>query len=75
MSTVDIEGAANLMKVHPKTVLDLIRAGALRAARIGRAYVLLEQDVLAHVESEIIKQTAVRMGGQPIRRRRPSRAA
>lgn len=63
MSTVDIQGAADLMKVHPKTVLNLIQTGALRAARIGRAYVMLERDVMSYIERQIVEQTAGRMGG------------
>ena len=59
--TVDIHGAAALMKVHPRTVLDLIGAGALPAGRVGRAYVLLTKDVMAHVERVIAQQTAARM--------------
>lgn len=59
--TVDIQGAADLLKVHPKTVLDLISAGAIPAARVGRAYVMLTKDVLAHIEGEIVRQTASRM--------------
>ena len=62
MSTVDIQGAADLMKVHPKTVLNLIQTGALRAARIGRAYVMLERDVMSYIERQIVEQTADRMG-------------
>jgi excisionase family DNA binding protein len=52
---VDVRGAADLMKVHPKTVLDLIGAGALRAGRVGRAYVLLTSDVLAYIEQVIVR--------------------
>lgn len=59
--TVDIQGAADLLKVHPKTVLDLISDGAIPAARVGRAYVMLTKDVLAHIEGEIVRQTASRM--------------
>ena len=58
--TVDVRGAADLMKVHPKTVLDLIGAGALRAGRVGRAYVLFTSDVLAYVERAIVRDTAER---------------
>lgn len=66
MSTVDIHGAAELMKVHPKTVLDKINACELRAAKVGRAYVILAADVLALIEREIVKQTAQRMrSGKP----------
>lgn len=63
--TTDIQGAAELMKMHPKTVLGLINSGVLPAARIGRAYVLMTKDVVAHVESEIINQTAARLSGRP----------
>ena len=59
--TVDVTGAAELLKVHPKTVQDLIQSGALPAARIGRAYVMLTKDVLAYIENAIIQQTAQRM--------------
>ena len=60
-ATVDINGAAELLKVHPKTVLDLISAGVLPAARVGRAYVLLTKDVLDHITQQIINQTAERL--------------
>ncbi len=62
MTTLNITEAAELLKVHPKTVLELIGSGALPAARIGRAYVMLTKDVLAHIERAIVKQTAARMG-------------
>ena len=68
--TLDIHGAADLMKVHPKTVLDLIGSGALPAGKVGRAYVLLTKDVLAYVERAIATQTAERMGGTARRRER-----
>lgn len=60
--TVDITQAAELMKVHPKTVLDKINSGALAAGKMGRAYVIMTKDVLALIEHEIISQTAKRMG-------------
>lgn len=64
--TVDIPGAADLLKVHPKTVLDLIGSGDIPAAKVGRAYVMLTKDVLSYIEQAIVRQTAMRM-------RRPSR--
>lgn len=60
--TVDIPGAADLLKVHPKTMLDLIGSGAIPAAKVGRAYVMLTKDVLAYIEHAIVRQTASRMG-------------
>lgn len=68
-STVNIHEAADMMNIHAKTVLDLINAGALPAAQIGRAYVLLYRDVMNYIEKEVIRQTAERMGGAPQRRR------
>lgn len=59
--TVDVHGAADLMKVHPKTVLDLIGDGAIPAAKVGRSYVMLTKDVLSLIENAIAKQTAARM--------------
>lgn len=61
MTTLNITSAAKMMQVHPQTVLDMIGAGVLPAARIGRAYVLLEKDIMAHIEAMIVRQTAQRM--------------
>jgi excisionase family DNA binding protein len=71
--TVDVIGAADMMKVHPNRVLELIGAGVLPAARVGRAYVLLTRDVMAFIEEQIIAQTAERMRvpGRRIRHRKP----
>lgn len=60
-ATLDVIGAADMMKVHPNTVLGLISGGILPAAKIGRAYVLLTQDVLDYIEQQIINQTAERL--------------
>ncbi len=68
-NTVNVDQAAELMKVHPKTVKELIGSGALPAGKIGRAYVLLTKDVMNYIEHMIVKQTAERMG-TPIRRQR-----
>jgi excisionase family DNA binding protein len=59
--TLTLIEAADVLKVHPKTVEDLIRDGVIPAAKIGRAWVMLSTDVLRYVEDEIIKQTAQRM--------------
>ncbi|MGQ3051044.1 MAG: helix-turn-helix domain-containing protein [Roseateles sp.] len=59
--TVDVAGAADLMKVHPQTVLDKIASGELRAGKMGRSYVMLTADVLKHIEEAIVRETAARM--------------
>ena len=68
--TLDVRGAAQMLKIHPKTVLDLIGHGYLPAARVGRSYVLLTRDVLAYVATNIQRQTNRRLGVE-YRRRSP----
>lgn len=65
MSTLDLRGAAALMNVHPRTVEAMARDGRLPAAKIGRAYVLLERDVEAFIEQQIASQTAARGQAAP----------
>ncbi|MGB3290992.1 MAG: helix-turn-helix domain-containing protein [Burkholderiaceae bacterium] len=74
--TVDVPGAANLLKVHPKTVLDLIDEGAFPAAKVGRAYVMFTQDVLNYLTQLLAHQTLTRMKRPATTSRRtgPSRA-
>lgn len=64
MTTVDLRGAAALMKVHPRTVEAMARDGRLPAAKIGRSYVLMERDVLDFIERQIASQTARRGEGK-----------
>lgn len=71
--TVDVTGAATLMKVHPQTVLDKIASGELRAGKLGRSYVLLTKDVLSHIEETIIRETAARMRA-PLKREKAKAA-
>jgi excisionase family DNA binding protein len=42
-----VEQAAEQLKLHPKTVLRFIRAGRLRATRIGKSYRILQSDLNA----------------------------
>lgn len=72
--TLDVNQAAEMMKVHPKTVTDLIASGAIPAAKIGRSWVMLTSDVLNHIDNMISQQTAQRMGASQ-RGRRATRAA
>lgn len=62
MPTLDITEAARLLKVHPKTLQGLARAGRIPACKIGRAWVFLESMLLDH----LTKLSAVRVvsGGE-----------
>lgn len=77
MPTCDIHQAADLLKVHWQTVLDLIGTGILPAAKIVRALVMLEGDVINHLTREVAKQTAARLGqgGAPRPRQKRRRSA
>ena len=59
--TVDVPGAAELLKIHPETVKKMIHKGELPAAQVGRAYVMMTKDVLDFIENAVIRETAARM--------------
>lgn len=79
--TMDVQEAAQTLKVHPHSVEKLIRSGKLAAGKVGRAYVLLTRDVLELAEKIIIDQTAERLSRRATtapstgRRRAGSRSA
>ncbi|WP_270175156.1 helix-turn-helix domain-containing protein [Diaphorobacter sp. ED-3] len=76
--TMDLQEAANTLKVHPHTLEKMIRAGDIPAGKLGRSYLLLTRDVLAYAEKIILKQTADRLNQRrpatKAARRGPSRA-
>ncbi len=55
-----IREAAKLMKLYPQIVYGLIGPGTLRAGKLGRAYVMLENDVMKYIERTIEAQTIER---------------
>lgn len=63
--TVGVDEAAIILKVHPKTVLELIATCAIPAAKEGRAWVMMTSDVVGHIQTKIAKQTALRMRQPP----------
>lgn len=70
MSTVSVEQAALLMLANRAKVEALIQSGELPAAKIGKGYVMLERDVMAFIERQIVAQTADRMGVKLVRKGR-----
>lgn len=73
-STLTVPEAAEMLAIHPNSVFKLIDAGALPAAKIGRAYVMLAKDVLGYLDQQIAAQTAARLGSGPVKRRRSPQA-
>lgn len=62
MTTCNITEAARLLKVHEETVAEMIRECKIPAAKVGRARVMLERDVIDYIEQQIRRQTAERLG-------------
>ena len=62
MTTCNITEAARLLKVHEETVAEMIRSHKIPAAKIGRAWVMLERDLVEYIERQIQLQTAERLG-------------
>ncbi|TAM09371.1 MAG: DNA-binding protein [Nevskiaceae bacterium] len=52
MSTLDLQQAAALLHVHPETLAEKARTGEIPGARIGRAWVFIEADLLAHIRAQ-----------------------
>ena len=48
-----VEEVASILQVHIDTVRRYIKSGALRAAKIGKAYRVQEKDLQAFIESKI----------------------
>jgi excisionase family DNA binding protein len=67
VTTLNVPAAAERLCVHPNTVFKLIESCAIPAAKVGRAYVMLEKDVMAYLENQVVKQTAERMRSPQLR--------
>lgn len=56
MRTLDIEECAALLKVDRTTALHLAQNGEIPGAKIGRAWVFIEEDILNYLRSKISAQ-------------------
>ena len=52
MRTLNLEQAAQFLKLHRVTVLERARAGIIPGAKMGKRWVFLEDDLAAHVRSK-----------------------
>jgi len=60
MKTYDINEAADFLKVDRSTALDLASVGSLPGAKVGRAWVFMEDELVAYLRDITRKQTQVR---------------
>jgi excisionase family DNA binding protein len=56
---LDLEEAAKLLKVHPKTLQRLAQANRTPACKIGRAWILVERLLVEHLVSESLVRVSV----------------
>jgi excisionase family DNA binding protein len=47
MGVVSVKQAAEITGLHPETIREYLRAGRIKAQRIGRVYVIDERDIRA----------------------------
>lgn len=78
MKTFDANEAALFLKADVTTVRALIDDGKLPAAKIGRAYVMLESDLVEYLAERVREQTSERIErtvGNAIQSRNKSEAS
>ena len=66
MRTFDLQECADFLKVDRTTAMKLAQQGDIIGARIGRAWVFLEDDVVAFLREQAQKQTLERLEGRVI---------
>ncbi|NVH74784.1 helix-turn-helix domain-containing protein [Paraburkholderia sp. JPY432] len=64
--TFDIDECADFLKVERKTALKLAQQGDLPGARIGRAWVFLEDDVVEYLRVQVRHQMVERQNNEVI---------
>jgi excisionase family DNA binding protein len=67
VKTLNIEETAKLLKVHIETVSRLAKTGQLPGAKIGRAWVFLEEDLIEYLREQIKAQQTMRVEESKIR--------
>ncbi|UOB56547.1 helix-turn-helix domain-containing protein [Burkholderia pyrrocinia] len=64
MRTFDLQECADFLKVDRTTAMKLAQQGDIVGARIGRAWVFLEDDVVAFLREQAQQQTQERLEGR-----------
>lgn len=63
MKTLDLSEAADLLKLHPQTVLQRARSGDIPAAKSGKCWVFIEEDLIEWLRSQYNATRDARLGG------------
>jgi len=67
MNTYDIAEAADFLKVDRTTVLELAGLGELPGAKVGRAWVFMESDLVEYLRDRVRRQTNERREATALR--------
>jgi excisionase family DNA binding protein len=59
--TLDLIECAEFLKIDRTTLLDIVHRGDILGAKIGRAWVFLEDDVVAYLREQVQAQTQKRI--------------
>jgi excisionase family DNA binding protein len=60
MKTYDINEAADFLKIDRSTALELAHLGSLPGAKVGRAWVFMEDELVAYLRDMTRKQSQAR---------------
>ena len=63
--TLGLQDAAKLVRVHQNTLRALAAAGDVPGAKMGRSWLFIETDLLAHVRSRYAEKAPCRSTSKP----------
>ena len=67
MKTLNVQGVAEMFFCHPDTISAMAAAGEIPAAKVGRSWVFIEEDLLNWLRSRYERQQET-VEKQPIKR-------
>ncbi len=67
MKTLSLEETARFLKIHTETVSRLAKTGELPGAKLGRAWVFLEEDLVDYLREQIQAQQTMRVRESEVR--------
>ena len=57
MKTLDLQEAADLLRIHPVTLQGKAKAGEIPGAKIGKCWVFVDVDLIDHIRAHYPRRT------------------
>jgi hypothetical protein len=57
MNTLDLQQAAELLRIHPVTLQSKAKAGEIPGAKIGKCWVFVDVDLIDYIRSNYVRRT------------------